>query len=173
MSTHSSVLAWRIPGMGEPGGLPSMGSHDVRHDWRDLAAAATAFIRISISLHPHQQCWLLPLLFLIAILTPESVSQLVSSVSQSCLTLCHLMDCSTPGLPVHHQLLEFTQVHAHWVGDVIQPSQTLSSPSPPAFNLSQHQSLFKWGSSSHQVAKVLEFQLQHQSFQWIFRTSLL
>ena len=76
------------------------------------------------------------------------------------------MDHSTPGLPVHHQLPEFTQTHLYWVGDAIQPSHPLSSPSPPAFNLSQHQGLFKWLSSSHQVAKVLEFQLQHQSFQW-------
>ena len=96
-----------------------------------------------------------------------------SSVSQSCLTLCDPMDCSTPGLPVHHQLPEFIQTHVHWVGDAIQKSPPLSSPSPPAFNLSQHQGLFKWVSTSHQVAKVLEFQLQHQSFQWIFRTDLL
>ena len=75
------------------------------------------------------------------------------------------MDCSTPGLPVHHQLLEFTQTRVHWVGDAIQPPHPLLSPSP-AFNLSQHHGLFKWVSSSHQVAKVLEFQLQHQSFQW-------
>ena len=74
------------------------------------------------------------------------------------------MDCSTPGFPVHHQLPEFTQTHVHWVGDAIQPSHPLSSPSPPAFNLSQHQGLFQWVSSSHQVAKVLEFQLQHQLF---------
>ena len=91
----------------------------------------------------------------------------ISSVAQSCLTLCDPMDCSTPGLPVHHQLPVFTQTHVHWVGDAIQPSHPLSSPSPPTFNLSQHQGLFKWVSSSHQVAKVLEFQLQHQSFQWI------
>ena len=72
----------------------------------------------------------------------------------------------TPGLPVHHQLLKSTQTHVHWVGDAIQPSYPLSSPSPPALHLSQHQGLFQWVSSSHQVAKVLEFQLQHQSFQW-------
>ena len=78
------------------------------------------------------------------------------------------MDCSMPGLPVHHQLLEFTQTRVCWVGDAIQPSHPLSSPSPPTFNLSQHQGLFKWVSSLHQVAKVLEFHLQHQSFQWIF-----
>ena len=83
------------------------------------------------------------------------------------------MDCSTPGLPVHYQLLEFTQTHVHWVGDAIWPSHPLLSPSPPTFNLSQHQGLFKWVSSSHQVSKVLEFQFQHQSFQWIFRTDFL
>ena len=85
-----------------------------------------------------------------------------SSVAQSCPTLCDLMNRSTPGLPVHHQLLEFTQIHAHRVGDAIQPSHPLSSPSPPALNLSQHQILFQSVSSSHQMAKVLEFQLQHQ-----------
>ena len=94
----------------------------------------------------------------------------ISSVAQSCPTLCDPMDCSKPGLSVHHQLREFTQTHVHWVGDAIQPSHPLSSPSPPTFNLSQHHDLFKWVSSSHQAARVLEFQLQHQSFQWIFRT---
>ena len=84
-----------------------------------------------------------------------------SSVAQSCPTLCNPMDCSTPGFPVHHQLLEFTQTHVHWVSDAIHSSHPLSSPSP-AFNLSQHQGLFKWVSSSHQVAEILEFQLQHQ-----------
>ena len=96
-----------------------------------------------------------------------------SSVAQSCLTLCDPMNCSTPGLPVHHQLPEFTQTHVHWVSDAIQPSYPLLSPSPPALNLSQHQGLFKWVNSSHQVAKVLEFQLQHQSFQCTLRTDLL
>jgi len=91
-----------------------------------------------------------------------------SSVAQSCLTPCDPMDCSMPGLPVHHQLQEFIQTHVHWVGDAIQPSHPLSSPSPPAFNFSQHQGLFQWVSSLYQVAKVLQFQLQHQSFQWIF-----
>ena len=100
-------------------------------------------------------------------------SVLFSSVAQSSPTLCNPMDCSTPGLPVHHQLPEFTQTHVHWVSDAIQPSHPLSSPSPPAFDLSQYQGLFKWVSSLHPVAKVLEFQLQHQSFQWIFRTYLL
>ena len=96
-----------------------------------------------------------------------------SSVAQSYLTLCDPTDCSTPVFPVHHQRPEFTQTHVHWVSDAIQPSHPLSSPSPPAFNLSQHQGLFKWVSFSHHVAKVSEFQLQHQFFQWIFRTDLL
>ena len=78
------------------------------------------------------------------------------SVAQLCLILCGPMDCSTPGLPVHHQLPEFTQTHVHWVNDAIQPSHPLWSP-PPALNLPQQQHLFKWVSSSHQVAKVLEF----------------
>ena len=96
-----------------------------------------------------------------------------SSVAQLCPTLCDPMDCSTPGLPVHHQLLEFTKTHVHWDSDAIQPSHPLLFPSPPAFNLSQHQGLFQWVSSLHQVAKVLEFQLQHQFFQWIFRDDFL
>ena len=82
-----------------------------------------------------------------------------SSVTRSCLTLCDPMNHSTPGLPVHHQLPEFTQTHIHRVHDAIQPSHPLSSPSPPAPNPSQHQSLFQWVNSSHEVAKVLEFQL--------------
>ena len=80
-----------------------------------------------------------------------------SSVAQSCLTLCDPMYCSTPGLPVHHQLPEFTQIHVHWVGDAIQPSHPLSSPSPPALNLSEHQSLFKWISSSIRWPKYWSF----------------
>ena len=82
-----------------------------------------------------------------------------SSVTQSCPTLCDPMNRSTPGLPVHHHLPEFTQTHVHWVGDAIQPSYPRSSPSPPAPNPSQHQSLFQWVNSSHEVAKVLELQL--------------
>ena len=96
-----------------------------------------------------------------------------SSVNQSCPTLCDPMNHSNPSLPVHHQLLEFTKTHVHWVGDAIQPSRLLLSLSPPALNLSKYQGLFKWVSFSQQVAKVLEFQLQHQSFQWTPRTDLL
>ena len=89
----------------------------------------------------------------------------LSSVAQSCPTPCDPMNHSTPGLPVHHQLLEFTQTHVHQVGDAIQLSHPLLSPSPPALNPSQHQSLFQWVNSLHEVAKVLEFQLYHHSFQ--------
>ena len=88
------------------------------------------------------------------------------SVIQSCLTLCGHMDCSTPGLPVHHQLLEPNQTHVHWVGDATQPSHPLLSPSPPTSNLSQHQGLFQWVKSSHEVAKVLEFQLPMNTQNW-------
>ena len=101
---------------------------------------------------------------------PQSVQ--FSSVTQLCLTLCDPMDCSMPGLPVYHQLLEFIQTYVCWVSDAIQPSHPLLSPSPSVFNLSQHQGVFRWVSSSHQVAKVLEFQLQHQSYQWTPRTEL-
>ena len=93
--------------------------------------------------------------------------------TQSCPTLCDPMSHSTPGLPVHHQLPEFTQTHIHQVGDAIQPSHPLSSPSPAASNPSQNQGLFQWVNCSSEVAKVLEFQLQHQSFQWTHRTYLL
>ena len=96
-----------------------------------------------------------------------------SSATQSCPTLCDPMNRSTPGLPVHHHLSEFTQTHVHRVSDAIQPSNPLSSPSPPAPNPSQHQGLFQWVNSSHEVAKVLEFQPQRQSFQWTPRTGLL
>ena len=96
-----------------------------------------------------------------------------SSVSQSSPTLCNLVNRSTPGLPVHYQLPEFTQTHVHRVSDAIQPSHPLSSPSPTAPNPSQHQGLFQWINSLHEVAKLLEFQLQYQAFQWTPRTDLL
>ena len=96
-----------------------------------------------------------------------------SAVAQLCPALCDPMDCSMPGLPIHHQPGEFTQTHVPWVDDAIQPSHPLSSPSSPAFNLFKHQDLFQWVTSSHEVVKVLEFQLQHQSSQWTPRTELL
>ena len=88
-----------------------------------------------------------------------------SPVTQSLQTLCNPIDCSMPGFPVYHHLREHSQTHVRRVSDVIQPIHLLLSPSPPAFNLSQHQGLFQGVSSSHQVDNVLEFQLQHQSFQ--------
>ena len=89
-------------------------------------------------------------------------------VAKLCPTVCDLMNCNTPGLPILHCLPEFAQTQVHWVGDAIQPSYPLSPPSPPALNLSQHQGLFQWISSLHQVTKVSELELQQQSFQWIF-----
>ena len=120
----------------------------------------------------HWQARSLPLSLLGDVQNSGSVSS-VSSVAQSCPALCDPMNRSTPGLPVHHQFLEFTQTHVHRVGDAIQPSHPLLSPSPPAPSPSQHQGLFQWVNSSHEVAKVLEFQPQHQSFQWTSRTGLL
>ena len=105
---------------------------------------------------------------------PPGTITWVRSVQFSCSVVSDSlqpMDYSTPGFSIHHQLPKFAKTHQ--VCDAIQPSHPLLSPSPPAFNLSQHQNLFQWVSSSHQVAKVLEFQLQHQSFQWIFRTDSL
>ena len=122
---------------------------------------------LKLSIHiptcfPEERCWLeIPPRHLI--LTTRRIQ--FSSVAQSCPTLCDPMNRSTPGLPVHHQLLESTQTHIHQVGDAMQLSHPLSSPSPPVLNLSQHQGLFQWVSSSHQVAKVLEFH-QDWSLGW-------
>ena len=98
---------------------------------------------------------------------------IISSVTKSCLTLCNILDCSMPDFPVLHHFAKFAHTRVHQVSDAIQPSYTLSSPSPSTFSHSQHQGLFKWVSFSHQVAKVLEFQLHHQSFQWRVRTDFL
>ena len=142
--------------------LSGVGQGDVRK-WRDVGKGY--ILSAKNSRHP---------MYNTVIMINNNVLYQFSSVqSQSCPTLCNPMDCSTPGPPVHHQLPEFTQTHVHWVGDAIQPSHPPSSPSPLTFNLSQHLGLFKWVSSSHQVAKRLKFQLQHQSFQWTPRTDLL
>ena len=127
--------------------------------WRDLPVPSTLLGYVECRITPYLQ-----------FLEPHFQ---FSSVAQSCLTLCYPMNLSTPGLPVHHQLPEFTQTHVHQVGDAIQPFHPLLSPSPPAPNPSQHQGLFQWVNSSHEVAEVLKFQLQHQSFQWTLRTDLL
>ena len=147
IATHSSICASRIQWTEKPGRLYS--------SWGCKEPETIEWLMLSLS-------------FFICL---HKLAQF-SSVTQLCLTLCNPMDHSTPGLPVHHQLSEFTQTYVHWVCDAIQPSHPLLTPSP-TFNLSQHQGLFKWVSSSHQVAKVLEFQFQHQSFQWIFRTDFL
>ena len=137
MATHSSVLAWKIPWTEESGGLHSIGSYRIRHNKSDLACM--------LSINGNSIAIIIVIQFI--------------SVAQSCPALCDPMNGSTPGLPVHHQPLEFTQTHVHWVSDAIQPSHPRSFPSPPAPNPSQHQSLFQWVNSSHEVAKVLEFQL--------------
>ena len=133
MVTHSSVLTWRIPRIVESGGLQSMGSQRVGHDW-----AINMLLYWTVNFSADFYCQI-----------PSSVQ--FRSVAQSCPTLCNPMNHSTPGLPVH--LLEFTQTHVHRVGDAIQPSHPLSSPSPPAPSPSQHQGLFHWVNSSHGVAK--------------------
>ena len=130
--------------------------------------------------HSHRPlCWLLVFLLSVWVLSlvskPEAQTLQVRSdqMSHSVVSNSLRPHGLQHGLPVHHQLSEFTQTHVHWVSDAIQPSHPLLSPSPSTLNLSQHQGLFQWVSSSHQVAKVLEFQLQHPSFQWIFRTDFL
>ena len=97
----------------------------------------------------------------------------IVAVAQLCPTLCNSMNWNTLSFPVLHYLPEFAQTHVHWVSDAIQLSHPLWLPAPPAFNLSQHQRLFQWVDSSHQVAKILELQLQQQSFQWIIRVDFL
>ena len=131
----------------------------------------STFINLSFTAISEFTLFLRKIYFFQFVSPPSSVQ--FSSVAQSCLILCSPMGCSTPGCPVHHHLQEPTQTYVHRVGDAIQPSHPLSSPSLPTFNLSQYQGLFQWVSSSHQVAKVLELQLQCQSFQWIFRTDSL
>ena len=149
---------------GRPGTLQSMGSQNVGHDW---VTNTCNFIIFDLFLFKYT------MIFAIENVCSRSLIIQFSLVAQSCLTLCNHMDCSMPGLPVHRQLPEFTQTHVHWVVDAIQRFHPLSSPSPPSFNLSQHQGLFKCVNSLHQVAKVLDFQLQHQSFQWTPRPDLL
>ena len=105
--------------------------------------------------------------------TVEAPEALCCLIAKPCPTFCNPMNCSTTGFPVLHYLPEFAKTLVHWVSNAIQPSHPLSPSSPPAFNLAQHQGLFLWVGSSHQVAKVMELQLQHQSFPWTPRTDLL
>ena len=138
--------------------------------WPPWTAARQASLSFTISWSCSNSCpliqWCHPTIIILCCLQ-------FSSVTQSCLTLCRSMGCRILSFPVYHQCLELTQTHFHRVSDAIQPSHPLSSAPTPAFNLSQHQGLSRWVSSSHQVAKVMEFQLQHQSFQWIFRVDFL
>ena len=140
MATHPSTLAWRIPWTEEPGGLQSMGPQRVGHDLSDLAC--TGFGPRSLEGPSEPSSSLYDFLYM-RTSWGQWTELHFSSVAQSCPALCDPMNCSTPGLPVHHQLPEFTQTHVHQVGDDIQPSHPLSSPSPPAPNPSQHQSLFQ------------------------------
>ena len=119
----------------------------------------------------HQYCCTFQLMLYICLEDLYLYSVQFSSVVKSCPALCNPTDCSIPGFPVQHQLPELAQTHVHQVSDVIQLSHPMLSPSPPAFNLYQHQGLFQSVTSSHQVAKILELQLQHQSFQRIHRLS--
>ena len=171
MATYSSSHAWRIPWTEGPDGLESMGSWRVGHNWVTNAFNFThcewyqiwvssqfklylAFFEqmTQKSLLGARNCIKFPGIRWWSIGCISSVQ--FSSVAQSCPTLCDPMNRSTPGLPVHHQLPEFTQTRVHWVSDAIQPSHPWSSPSPPAPNPSQHQSFFQWVNSSHEVAKV-------------------
>ena len=185
MVTLFNILAWRIPWTEEPGMLQSSGSQENQTQLSDWVYTNARTVRVR-PCADRQECSdenSLPSRNLgsrekhnynkSGFQIPSIGSVQFSSVAQSCPTLCDPMNRRMPGLPVHHQLLEFTQTHVHWVGDAIQPSHPLSSPSPPAPNPFQHQGLFQWVNSSHEVAKGLEFQLQHQSFQWTPRTYLL
>jgi len=150
MATHSSVLAWRIPETRKPGGAAIYGVAQSRTRLKQLSSSS--YIPINHKKRKKK------------IKDNRQFNQF-SSVAQLCPTFCSPVECSMPGFPVHHQLLELTQTHVHCVGDAIQASHPLSSPSPLAFNISHHQGLFQGVNSLHQVPKVLEFQLQHQSFQ--------
>ena len=175
MATYGSLLAWKIPWTEEPGGLVCEVA--VEHNWVTENTDTIFYLHFNIS---HVSMWIqfiflklcLNLFFSWRIIALQCCvgfchvttqirhgSVQLSSVTQLCPTLCDSMNCSMPGLPVHHQLLEFTQTQVHRVSDAIQPSHPLSSPSPPIPDSSQHQSLFQWVNSSHEVAKVREFQL--------------
>ena len=171
--TQSNILAWRIPWTEEPGGLQSMGS---------LIFPILLILHFPVFEEKAEsnffQKFPCPKFIHFLLKSNHTCEQKVSDTSVQ-FSRSVVSDSSWPhglqhaGLPVHHQLPEFTQTHVHWVSDAIQPSNPLSSPYPPTFNVSQHQGLFKWVRPSHQVAKILEFKLQHQSFQWTPRTDFL
>jgi len=198
MATHSSVLVWRIPGMGEPGGLPSVGSHRVGHDWSDLAVAAAVlhcvYLHRIFSVYSYgcrRVAWLHLLATEISAAVNISVDVCVCvcvrthvclcacacvcvhvclcSVAKLCSTLVTPMDCSMQVLPVPQHLPEFAQVHVHWISDAIQPSHPLC----PLLLLPSVFPSIKVFFNAHQVAKVLELQLQPKSFQRVFRVGFL
>ena len=164
MAIHSSIFARKIPWREEPVGLQSIGSQRLVHDW-----AYTSSLLIKYELV--QQHW--------HYVETSEKSEISDPTLSSVQSLSRVRLFATPWTAARQASPSITnsrsllKTHVHWVGDAIQPSHPLSSPSPPALNLSQHQCLFKWVSSSHQVAKVLEFQIQHQSFQCLFRTDFL
>ena len=160
MAPRSSTLAWKIQWVEEPCRLQSTGSWRVGHNW---ATSLSLFTFMHWRVFSSVLAWRIP-----GMGEPGGLPSMGSHrVGHDWSNLA----AAAAGFPVHH--LELAQMHVHRVGDAIQPSHSLSSPSPPAFNLSHQSGLFQWVSSSHQVAKVLEFQLQHQSLQWIFRTDFL
>ena len=159
-----------LPGSGVEPVFTALAGEFLTTGPRGKSCIILQYMNDPVSLHPHQHLVSSPLYFSCSDVYVQFSS--VQSLSHVWLFVTPLIT-ATPGLPVHHKLPEFTQTHAHRVGDAIQPSHPLSSPSPPALNPSQHQGLSQWVSSSHEVAEVLEFQLQHQSFQWTPRTDLL
>ena len=147
LATNSSIVAWRIPRTEEPDGLQPVVSQTVRQDWSNLTCTHRTVKSIKTeSRTTVTRGWKRD--------NRKSLFNGFGSVAESCPTLCNPMNWSTPGFPVRHQLREPAQTHVHWVSDAIQPSHPLSSPSPPALNLSQNQGVFQWVTSSHQVAKV-------------------
>ena len=151
MATHSSILAWRIPWIEEPGRLWSLESQKEKTEQLTLSLSPTLKFTCRLSHDNPVVVDAIRVNYINELRDIMIPSVQFSSVAQSCLTLCDPMNRSTPGLPVHHQLLEFTQTQVHRVSDAIQPSHPLSSPSPPAPNPSQHQSLSQWVNSSHEV----------------------
>ena len=152
--------------LGKIDGKRKRGQLSLYNKWKPWRAAVHGLQRVGLDLATEGQY--------LKVISIKRKHQF-SSVAQLCLIVCDPMDCHVPCLLVHHQFPEFAQTAVYWVSDAIQPSHTLSSLSFLTFNLQscQHQDLFKWVNSSHQVAKVLEFHLQHQSFQWIPRTDFL
>ena len=141
MATHSSICAWRIPGTEKPSKLQPMGLQRVRHDWATNTHTHTKRKHV-------QSAWEMMASNITILQIWDAIC--CCSVTQSYPTLCDPMDCNMPGFPVFHYLLEFAQIHVHWVNDTMQPSHPLLPLSPPACNFSQHQGLFQWVSSSYQ-----------------------